>query len=66
MLKKVTDDSYQLYINGKWVDGKEGKTFKAYNPANGEFLSTCIDASEEDVDDAVPSSLESLGDLERC
>jgi len=56
MLKKVTDDSYQLYINGKWVDGKEGKTFKAYNPANGEFLSTCIDASEEDVDDAVQAA----------
>jgi len=53
---KVADDNYQLYINGKWIDGKEGKTFKAYNPANGELLATCADASKEDVDDAVQAA----------
>lgn len=56
MLKKVTDDNYQLYINGKWVDGKEGKMFNAYNPANGELLATCVDAGKEDVDDAVQAA----------
>ena len=55
-LVKVTDDNYQLYINGKWVDGKGGNTFKAYNPANGELLATCVDASKEDVDDAVQAA----------
>lgn len=53
---KVTDDNYQLYINGQWIDGKEGKNFNAYNPANGELLATCVDASKEDVDDAVQSA----------
>lgn len=53
---KVTDDSYQLYINGKWTEGKGGKSFKAYNPANGELLATCVDACKEDVDVAVEAA----------
>lgn len=52
-MKKVWDESYKLFIDGKWVDGSEGKTFKAYCPASGEFLATCVDASKEDVDAAV-------------
>ncbi len=46
------DKNYKLYIGGKWVDGGEGKTFDVYNPSNGDKLSTCIDASRQDVDDA--------------
>jgi len=38
------------------VDGKAGKTFKAYNPSNGELLATCVDAGKEDVDLAVKAS----------
>lgn len=52
-MKKVWDDSYKLFIDGKWIDGSEGKTFKAYCPANGEFLAACVDAGKEDVDMAV-------------
>ncbi|NLJ31140.1 MAG: aldehyde dehydrogenase [Clostridiales bacterium] len=55
-MDKYVDDSYKLFIDGKWVDGTEGKTFKAYNPANGEYLSTCVDASKEDVDLAVKAA----------
>ena len=55
MLKK-TDEKYQLYINGKWVNGKEGKTFNSYNPSNGELLASCVDAGKEDVDDAVKAA----------
>jgi aldehyde dehydrogenase (NAD+) len=50
---KPIDASYKLFIDGKWVDGKEGKTFKVYNPSNGEYLTTCVDAWREDVDLAV-------------
>ncbi|NLV17001.1 MAG: aldehyde dehydrogenase family protein [Syntrophomonadaceae bacterium] len=53
---KPIDKSYKLYINGKWVDSKEGRTFKAYNPANGELLATCVDGGREDVDDAVKAA----------
>ncbi|MDR3672773.1 MAG: aldehyde dehydrogenase family protein [Holophaga sp.] len=50
------DNNYKLFINGQWVDGKEGKTFKATNPSNGELLATCVDAGKEDVDHAVTAA----------
>ncbi len=49
-------NSYQLFIDGKWKDASDGKTFKATCPANGEVLSVCADASKEDVDYAVSSA----------
>ena len=52
-MKKPMDRDYKLFIDGKWVDGKEGKTFDTYCPANGELLSTCAEAGREDVDLAV-------------
>jgi aldehyde dehydrogenase (NAD+) len=55
-MKKVWDDSYKLFIGGKWVNGSEGKTFKAYCPANGEFLANCVDAGKADVDAAVDAA----------
>lgn len=55
-MEKIMDSTYRLYIDGKWVDGKEGKTFKTYNPANGELLATCVDAGKEDVDLAVKAA----------
>ena len=50
------DNSYKLFIDGKWTDGKGGKTFKAFNPSNGELLATCVDACKADVDDAVAAA----------
>ena len=55
-MAKYCDDNYKLFIDGKWVDPKEGKTFIAYNPANGEVLATCADAGKEDVDMAVKAA----------
>ena len=54
--KKIWQDSYQLYIGGKWRDAEDGKTFDVYNPANGEFMCKCAAASKADVDDAVKSA----------
>ena len=28
----------KLFIDGAWVDGSEGKTFKSINPATGEVI----------------------------
>ncbi len=50
------DSDYGLFIDGQRTGGKEGKTFKAYNPANGELLATCIDACKQDVDVAVSAA----------
>ena len=46
--------SYQLYIDGKWVDASDGGTLDVYCPANGEQLSTIADATKEDVDRPPP------------
>ena len=54
--KKIWQDSYQLYIGGKWRDAEDGKTFDVYNPANGEFMCKCAAASKADVDDAVKAA----------
>ena len=54
--KKIWQDSYQLYIGGKWRDAEGGKTFDVYNPANGEFMCKCAAASKADVDDAVKAA----------
>ena len=48
--------SYQLYIDGKWVDASDGGTLDVYCPANGEQLSTIADATKEDVDRAVDAA----------
>ncbi len=55
-MQKIVDDKYQLYINGRWADARDGKTFKTYCPANGEFLATCAEATREDVDEAVKAA----------
>jgi aldehyde dehydrogenase (NAD+) len=55
-MEKPMDENYRLLIGGKWVDAQDGKTFKSYCPANGEFLSTCADAGREDVDLAVKAA----------
>lgn len=55
-MKKFIDENYKLFIDGKWVDGKEGTTFKAYCPADGELLATCAEAGREDVDNAVKAA----------
>lgn len=47
---------YGLYINGEWVDASDGATFKAFNPATGEQLAVCAEATKEDVDAAVKAA----------
>ena len=54
--KKIWQDSYQLYIGGKWRDAEGGKTFDVYNPANGEYMCKVAAASKADVDEAVKAA----------
>ncbi|MDU2063598.1 MAG: aldehyde dehydrogenase family protein [Sporomusaceae bacterium] len=50
------DKHYDLFIDGQWTKGSVGKTFTSVNPSNGEPLATCIDATKEDVDQAVTAA----------
>ena len=52
-MKHVIRPSYDLYINGRWVPSSDGSTFKAINPANGDVLSVCAEATQDDVNAAV-------------
>ena len=55
-IRDYIKDSYQLFIGGQWVDSADGNTFKSYCPADGRELSTCAEATREDVDRAVESA----------
>lgn len=55
-MNKPVDASYKMFIDGKWTTGTGSKTFKAYSPANGEFLAECVSGTKEDVDAAVKAA----------
>ena len=43
-------ESYDLFINGKFVKPKSGKYFDTINPANEKVLAKVAEANEEDID----------------
>src|ERR1700726_2249377 len=45
--------TYQLYINGEWVDSKSNKIFPVYDPASEEVIAQAPDANADDVNRAV-------------
>ncbi len=47
---------YELYIGGKWTPASDGGTFVAKNPATGDILATCAEATAQDVDRAVDAA----------
>jgi len=49
-------DSYGLFINGRFVAAKGGKTFPTINPANEALLAKVAYASSDDVDKAVTAA----------
>lgn len=59
------DEHYGLLIGGKWISGVEGRTFPVFCPANGQQLSTCVDAGRQDVDLAVQAGREAFDSWKR-
>ena len=49
-------ESFDLFINGKFVKPKSGKYFDTINPANEKVLAKVAEANEEDIDLAVKSA----------
>jgi hypothetical protein len=41
--------TYQLFINGEWVESRSNKTFPVYDPASEEVIAQVPDANAEDV-----------------
>ena len=48
--------SYDLFIDGRWRPASDGATFEATCPADGSRLATCAEASQADVDAAVDAA----------
>ena len=48
--------TYQMYINGEWVDSKSGKTFPVYDPSTEEVIAQVPDANADDVNRAVAAA----------
>ena len=45
--------SYENYVNGRWVAARSGESFERENPANGEIIGRFPDSGPEDVAEAV-------------
>ena len=54
------DPVYKLFIGGKFVAPKAGKTFTTINPATEEVLAKIAYAEKSDVDKAVKTAQEGL------
>ena len=52
--------SYQMYINGEWVDSASGKSFPVYDPSTEEVIAEVPDADAKDVDRAVQAAREAF------
>src|SRR5437763_12251671 len=48
--------TYQLYINGEWVESKSTKSFPVYDPSTEEVIAQVPDANSEDVNRAVAAA----------
>ena len=47
---------YQMYIDGKFVDAQDGKTFDVYDPSTEGVIATVPAGSAEDIDRAVKAA----------
>jgi acyl-CoA reductase-like NAD-dependent aldehyde dehydrogenase len=47
---------YKLYIDGKWMASKNGKTFETTNPATGEVLAVFPQGTKDDVIKAIDAA----------
>ncbi|MCB2227776.1 MAG: aldehyde dehydrogenase family protein [Desulfarculaceae bacterium] len=50
--------TYQLFIDGQWVDALSGETFDDYNPYDGEVYAKVAKAGVEDADRAMTAAFE--------
>ncbi|MGH8065994.1 MAG: aldehyde dehydrogenase [Candidatus Entotheonellia bacterium] len=52
--------TYQMFINGEWVDAASGQSFESLNPYTGQAWATIPDGQEPDVDRAVAAAHKAL------
>src|SRR5918994_919910 len=60
--RKSSSSHYQMYIDGKFVDAANGKTFEVFDPATEEVIATCPAGTVADVDRAVRAATRAFYD----
>ena len=53
-------ETYGLYIGGHWRPASDKSLYPTFNPATGEQLASCAQATKEDVDAAVAAAWEAF------
>src|ERR1044071_5708753 len=53
---------YQMYIDGKFVDAKSGKTFDVYDPATEGVIASCPAGESADIDRAARAAARAFHD----
>jgi betaine-aldehyde dehydrogenase len=53
---KTDVHTYQMYINGEWIDSKSNKTFPVFDPATEEIIAQVPEANADDVNRAVSAA----------
>src|ERR1700761_1461824 len=53
---KTATKTYQMYIDGQFVDGSTGKSFSVYDPSTEEVIAECPAGTAKDVDRAVAAA----------
>ena len=56
--------TYQMFIDGQWVNAASGGTFDSLNPYTGEVWAKIPDGQDADVDRAVTAAQRALADPE--
>src|SRR5437762_12255525 len=54
--------TYQMYVNGEWVESKSSKTFPVYDPSTEEVIAQVPDANSDDVNRAVAAAKSAFED----
>ena len=55
-------DALQNFIDGKWVDARDGERFDVFDPATGEVIATAPDSKAVDVEVAVDAARRTFDD----
>jgi betaine-aldehyde dehydrogenase len=55
-------DALQNYIDGKWVDARDGERFDVFDPSTGEVIATAPQSTQPDVDAAVAAARRTFDD----
>jgi hypothetical protein len=47
---------HQLYIDGRWLDARSGKTFETFDPGSGRVIARVAEGAAADIDAAATAA----------